>query len=99
MGELYETNYGIYNHLKVSKSRPLASVAMHPGEDQVHLPRLRNNMMHYVKKGIKEIYGITFLEFMALPPYIIDEMMEFCKTEQAIKQTEIAAIEKSFGKK
>lgn len=85
MQDLYETEYGIYNHLGSSGMRPLSSVAMFPSEDVNTNSRLEEMMRTYLKKGIYESYGLSFIEFMDLPIDIV-EMLINVSDEHRSKQ-------------
>jgi len=62
--DLYESHYGIYDHLHVaSKRKPLASIAMHPSEDTIDSSLLDQTIRSYTARGIRELYGLSLVDF------------------------------------
>lgn len=73
---MYETEYGIYNHITESSGRrPLASVALHPKEDVNTHSLLEEVMKIYLEQNIGETFKLSLIEFMDLPRDIIDMML------------------------
>ncbi len=73
---MYETVFGVFNHVKLGHSKPMASVALHEAEDTNTLDALRSTMLNYVRNDIKELFGMSFLEYVALPSIIVSELNE-----------------------
>ncbi len=65
--DLYETRFGIFNHIGTSKKRPLASVALHDAEEINENSLLYEAMHSFAKREIKDIFNISFLDFISLP--------------------------------
>jgi len=98
MTDLYETEFGIYNHLSSSNSRPLASVAMFDCEDINTDSLLEESIRTYVSKGIKDIYGLSLIEFLELPIDVIRMMFDIASDEQAKKNKTLSELESQFKK-
>jgi len=101
MQDLYETEYGIYNHLSNANKKPLASVSMHSSEDINTGSLLEEAIRTYTVRGIKDLYGLNVLEFLELPIDVIEMMFEISEEEQARKAKGLANVEAEFkaGKK
>lgn len=95
--DMYETFYGVCNHLDPHKN-PLASVMLHPAEDINTGSYLEDSMRLYISRGIKDTYGLNFIEFMSLPRDIIRMMMEIASEENSRKATVISQIEQEIDK-
>lgn len=102
MGELYETKYGICNHLQVAKQRPLSGVAFHDCYDVNENSGLKKVVRSYIENNIQQDYGLTLLEFMDLPidiTEILTAMSQERKADkQAIVKNAISQAEKEFSK-
>jgi hypothetical protein len=88
LGDLYETEIGIFNHFgQQAKSKPLASVAFHPIEDINDGSGLQLAMRVYVDRGIREYFGLSFEEYLAVPRDIHEMMnqvaLEYIKKKSA----------------
>jgi hypothetical protein len=94
--DLYETNFGIFNHIGASKQRPLASVAMHPCEDNTHSSRTYEIIEQFASRGIGELFKISVLEYLALPTDICIKMLEVASMDSSKKNTALANIEASL---
>lgn len=96
MYDLYESRYGIFNHLSGNKKRPLASVAMHSSED-INLDSLLEEAIRtYVKRDIKEIYHLSLVEFLDLPIDVIQVMLDIATEHTREKTNAISDVEKSL---
>lgn len=98
MQELYETEYGIHNHLDPRTRRPLASVAMHPAEDINTGSWLENSFRAYASKGIGDIFKISVFEFMEMPLDIIEMMIRIADEEVSKKSKVVDEINDQFKK-
>lgn len=96
MQDLYETEYGIYNHLSGSKNKPLASVAMHSCEDINGGSLLEEAIQTYVSRHIKDIYGLSLVEFLELPIDVMELMFGIADKESAKKSNTLSDVEKQF---
>lgn len=84
----YEDRFGIYPHLSGNKNRPMASVAFHSCEDMLTHSLLAESMRVYEKKKIKEIFGISYTEYMSLPTTVASLMRDICEEVISRKTTE-----------
>ena len=73
--ELYETIYGIYKHIGNTK-RPMASVAFHDCEDYTTDSLLEAAMDTFITKSIKELFGLSFPEYLELPHDVVMSLGE-----------------------
>jgi hypothetical protein len=99
MKDLYETEYGIYNHLRSDKNRPLASVAFHNSEDMTTDNLLRDTINVYVDKNIHDFFHISLIDFLELPLDIIQLLISIASEKKSKKINAIDEIEKEFNKK
>lgn len=95
--DLYETQYGIYNHLHQNVVRPLASVAMHSGEDFNDGSLLEEAIRTYATRSVKDLYGLNLLEFLDLPRDIIEMLLLVANEENSRKAATVANIEQQFN--
>lgn len=93
--ELYETMYGLYDHTK-DQNRPMSTVAFHSGEDINKDSLLEQSMQVYVRKGIKDLFGISYLEFIGLPHDVVEMMVSMATDEMIEKNKTISRIEKEL---
>ncbi len=70
---MYETVFGVFNHIKLGSTKPMASVALHEVEDTNSNDALRSTMLNYIRNDIKELFGLSFLEYINLPSFIVKE--------------------------
>ncbi len=73
---MYETVFGVFNHVTLGHTKPMASVALHEAEDANSLDTLRSTMLNYIRNDIKDLFGISFLEYVELPSIIVGELNE-----------------------
>jgi hypothetical protein len=93
----YETTYGIYDHSGPGGEDPLALVLMHPSEDTITDGALHERMKEYVECDIHKYFGISFLEFINQPTYVLRMQLEIAQ-EQIRKEAPIAdALRKQLG--
>lgn len=83
--DLYEMNYGIFNHRNASKTKPLSSVALHECENIGADSNLYKVIEAYVSRGVKEVTGLTLTEYLELPTDICIKIMEICSADSAAK--------------
>ena len=98
MYDLYETKYGIFNHLdeNLNKLRPLASVAMHDSEDINLDCLLEQTIKTYVKRGIKDIFGLNINEFLNLPMDIAEMLIIISNEEKKNKADILSKVERDL---
>ena len=95
--DVYETHYGIYNHLQQSSQRrPLASVAMHTCEDVNTNSQLETVLRSYHTRGVKDLFGLSIIEFLELPMDVVDMLFTICSEIQASKSSTLNQVEEKF---
>lgn len=102
MSELYEMEFGIFDHKNHSHDRPLSGVAFHPCQDVMESSGLKKVIKSYVDANIKEEYGLNILQFMDLPVGITQVLVEM-SLETKNKKMQANAdvmrdVEKEFNK-
>lgn len=97
--DLYETEYGIYDHINHITNRPLASVAIHPGEDYCSNSLLEDTLRRYIDYDIQSTYGLNIVEFLELPKDIIESMIKIANEKHSKRGNMLSDIEKEFNKK
>lgn len=77
MLEQYETLFGIFDHNKpgVSASNPFAVVELHAAEDVYTYSLKRERMEQFMFHGVKDAFGVSWLEYLQLPAADAQEMM------------------------
>lgn len=95
MQDVYETHYGIYNHL-VANTRPLASVAMHACEDVNEQSQFQSIVHSYHIRGIKDLFGLNLIEFLELPMDIVDMLFTLASEINAKKAATLNDVENQF---
>lgn len=77
LSDLYESRYGIYNHLAGNaKRKPFASVAMHPKEDYLGQSRLRMHYLRYLSEEVYQLTGESWEDYINQPAYIMEIKLE-----------------------
>lgn len=82
---MYETAYGIHDHLNGVNNSPLASVALHESEENTINSNLYEAIDRYHEKGIAELFKLSLIEYLNLPTEICVKLMEIA-TKDAIKK-------------
>lgn len=95
--ELYETKYGIYNHLNPYKKRPMASVALHEAEENTTNSSLYEAIEGYVKLNIKDLTGLTLTEYLDLPTEFCILLANIASKEAQKKSTILGNMEKDIN--
>lgn len=93
MTEIYETVYGIYNHVQnaqapPSRKRPFASIAHHKGEDFTETSTYMVSLKLYSELPIYDMWKIDFPTFMKLPSPVVQDMIDLAQLRKA-KETQI----------
>lgn len=87
MTDVYETIYRIFNHISNFKQppggrRPLASVAFHRSEDFTTGSLREETMRIWRDLPIGKVFGINYLDWMGLPPDVVEDMVMITKEGQ-----------------
>lgn len=96
--DMYEVQYGIFNHIGASKKRPLSSVAMHDAEENTSTSSLYEAIDTYQRNGIKEIFGLSLKEYLDLPTEICIKLLESASNEFSKKSNVISGLEADMKK-
>jgi hypothetical protein len=96
MHDLYESNYNIYNHLRPTINRPLASVAMHPAEDFTDGSGLSAAVKVYIDNDIGGYTKLNLAEYLELPSDIATIIVEQCQAASKSKGKAMDAVEKGL---
>lgn len=80
MQDMYDVKFGIFNHIGAKKARPLSSVAFHPAEDISTGSRIFDTGLRYENSKIKEIFDMSFLEFISMPVDVIADLCTLART-------------------
>lgn len=94
--DLYETEYGIFNHLHPTVQRPLAGVAFHDAEEINDNSLLQDAIRKYVKSEVLNYTGLNLVEFLELPRDIVEMIVSACESHSRTKDAAIQNIEKQF---
>jgi hypothetical protein len=97
MQDMYDVEYGIYNHLN-NNHRPLSSVGMHPAEEVNEGSLLEEVIRTYISRDIGETYKLNLLEFLELPIDIIDMLLRINDEEKSKKSSIMDEVEKKIKK-
>ena len=83
--ESYDTTYGLYNHERYDKDRPLALQELHPKEDMITHSRWRATMRSFALHKVKDFFGINWNEYMDMTRWESNMMLEECREMQRIE--------------
>lgn len=96
LSDIYETKYGIYNHIGASIRRPLSSVAFHQCEDINTGSMLEHFHRLYIEKRIRENFGLTIDEYLDRPMDVIEVMNKVADEENNRHRASAENIEEQF---
>lgn len=91
MTDLYDREFDL-----VKTTSPLNTVAFHPAEDFTDCSLLSTYFRQYVRKGIKNLFGLNVTEFMELPRHITEMMFEIADEEASKKAKVVDELENEF---
>lgn len=77
----YQTEYGIYNHERPDRQRPLALVAYHPKEDVLEGGPLYSHIRRYFNYQIFKHFGLNLTEFLELPPHVVELLYDIARAD------------------
>lgn len=97
MQDLYETQYGIYNHIAKDPTRPLASVAFHDVEDINEGSMLEEAIRTYANRQIGEYTRLSLVEFLELPSDIVAMVIKICDEIAKKKEKTLQDVERDLG--
>lgn len=67
----------------------MSSVAFHSCEDMISASLLAESMRVYDRKKIKDIFGLSYLEYMALPVSVSSLMRDICEEILSVKAKQV----------
>lgn len=95
--ELYETEYGIFNHL--NSTNPLSSVQFNDCENYIRDGIYEQYLTAYIYREIHKKLGMSFEEWLDQPRYKIESQMnvlnEYDKKKQKIQEDTLNTLESS----
>ena len=71
---------------------------MHPSEDIIEGSLLEQSCHSYIAKGIKDLFGLSLIEFLELPIDVVDLLYSISSEQQSEKAKTLAEVERQFGK-
>ena len=71
---------------------------MHPSEDINDGSLLEEACHAYISKGIKDLFGLSLLEFLELPIDVVDMLFNISNEQQSEKAKTLAEVERQFNK-
>lgn len=92
----YQTEYGIFDHQRASRHRPLALVAMHPKEDVVEGGPLFTHIRKYYHHQVHKHFGLSLSEFLELPPYVAEFLYEIARAEVTQEESRHRSLKKQL---
>lgn len=89
---LYETEYGICDHLQLSETRPLSAEEFQPAYDIQEDSLLNDLIFRYEENSIYDILHLSFFEYIELPRHVtltLDANARFFRKKRDDKQAEL----------
>lgn len=96
MRDLYETEFGLFDHLAPHPRRPLAAVAMHPQEDVNTNSTLEQVCKLYIRHRIYEMFHLDLLQFLDLPADFVEMLIGIAKEQTKQQNKAMTEVEKSM---
>ena len=97
MYQIYETEFGIFNHIQTT-NRPLASVAFMDIENTIDGSPFESISRTYVTKQINKLFGISLLELLNLPRDTVESIINIATEEQKRVQPALDQLNNELGK-
>lgn len=97
MRELYETEFGIYNHLGQDKN-PIASVLHHKCEEVWLNSGVRELIEEFAVYNIGELFNISLVEYLSMPRPYVAMIREIKDTVLKKRDTIVSAVEREVFK-
>lgn len=95
--DLYETEFGIYNHLAKDKN-PLSSVLHHKSEEVWLTSGLRELVEEFAVYNLGELFNITLKEFLTLPRPYVSMIREIKDSVLKKRDSIVTAVERDIFK-
>ena len=74
--ELFQTYFGIYNHINPAVKNALAPLLLHETITPEYEYSVKKTAIMYAQKSIKECFDISLIEFLNLPITVTEELLE-----------------------
>jgi len=94
--ENYDKQFGIFDHDAPGNSNPLALVSLHPSENVMDYSPLKELLDNFSDRDVTKYFGLSLMEFLELPRYITQEIMEVCRARKAREVKQQQEILKSL---
>lgn len=98
MHDLYEHTYGIHNHSNGKNKHPFASVLFHESEDFITGSLLEKDIEAYRINRVWDIFHISLTEFLDLPPYIGEMLINSAMKEIQKKGKDLDDVKNELDK-
>ena len=98
MNDIYETRFGIFNHLNNPKKQPWDSVTLHETEENGYTSRLDETCDLYASSGVRDVFGIDLERFLEFPSEMTKMLIEKAGAVTRKKGQLLAQIEASMPK-
>lgn len=98
MLDIYQTAYGIFNHRspEVSKTRPLALVAMHEKENPKAIRIFREHSKKFAMLKIHDILGISLIDYLNLSTGEINDLNAIAEEHLSKRNNVISELTKEL---
>ena len=83
LNDQYEQLYGLRNH--EAEGHPFGPILMNEMEDVYTDGAVHERMKQYDKFGIKDIFGMSYNDFVAHPTFRVMQMLEYAQSAQTEK--------------
>lgn len=97
MKDLYETEFGIYNHFGQDKN-PLASVLHHKCEEVWLNSGVRELIEEFAVYNIGELFNISLVEYLSMPRPYVALIREIKDTVLKKRDSIVSAVEREVAK-
>ena len=96
--QLYETHFGIFNHVEEEENRPMAAVALYDMEINGQGSPLYRRISQYVRSGIIKYTGLNLTEFLSLPREIVQLLYDECEQQSKTEVMAMDSLQKDLNK-
>ncbi len=96
LAEYYETKTKIFDHTNIHTYSPLSSVAFHDAEDITKDSLLEEAIKYYIKYDIFKVFGLNLVEYLKLPPDIIQMLERLATNPLRDKNNALKKIEEDL---
>ena len=91
----YEQLYGLRDH--EAEAHPFGPILMNEMEDVFTDGAMHERMRQYDKLGIKDIFGMSFTEFIEHPTYRVMQFLEYAQNVQTDKSRQTKKALENLG--